>query len=313
MFLIIEFMSENGVPDELMSAPENLPPERLRRSTINRKLAGVAGGIGERFDVDANVVRVVFVVLTLLAGLGAAVYLALWALVPLGEDSDEKRVARTSGDNEPRWSFRSLILLAGALCLGLIFLSVIFRGPGSGRGISAFWLLFFVVLAVVSLLRPGHFRFLRFFLGLLIALVSVAVLAAGGVLAYVASTGVPLSGGVGQRIYQPYSASQVRHHYHLGIGDMTIDLRGVGFSHNSLAVTATVAIGRLTVEVPPGVQVNLSAQSGSSSIVYPFGRQAFYYSDGAKGATSHLDLTVQVGIGSVSLYRSGPGVPVLGQ
>ena len=155
-------MSENGVPDELTSAPENLPPERLRRSTINRKLAGVAGGIGERFDVDANVVRVVFVVLTLLAGLGAAVYLALWALVPLGEDSDEKRVARTSGDNEPRWSFRSLILLAGALCLGLIFLSVIFRGPGSGRGISAFWLLFLVVLAVVSLLRPGHFWFLRF-------------------------------------------------------------------------------------------------------------------------------------------------------
>ena len=33
--------------------------------------------IGERFDVDANIVRVVFVVLTVLYGLGAAIYLAM--------------------------------------------------------------------------------------------------------------------------------------------------------------------------------------------------------------------------------------------
>jgi len=31
----------------------------LRRSTKRRMVGGVAGGIGERFDIDANIVRVV--------------------------------------------------------------------------------------------------------------------------------------------------------------------------------------------------------------------------------------------------------------
>ena len=302
-------MSENDVLGDSTNPDPASAPVRLHRSSTNRKVAGVAGGIGERFDIDANVVRVVFIVLTLAAGLGAAIYLAMWACVPQSGAQEGDEVANTS-DGGHHWRFRSLVLLAGALCLGLIFLTVALNGHNIGRGIGLFWLVFLVVLAVGSLRRPGRFRFVRFFLGLLIAVVSLAILAAGGVLAYVAATGVPMTGGVGQRIYQPNSVAEVQRQYRLAIGSMTIDLRGVGFRDESMAIVATVAVGQLTVEVPPGVQVNLNAQSGTSTIVYPNGRQSFYLSGTSKAAPSHLNLTVRVGIGRVELYRLGPAAPI---
>jgi phage shock protein PspC (stress-responsive transcriptional regulator) len=302
-------MSETHVLDESTNPDQNPSPERLLRSTRDRKIAGVAGGIGERFDIDANVVRVAFVVLTVVAGLGAAIYLVLWSCVPLRGDQEDDEVARTT-EGKHRWSNRSLILLAGALCLGLIFLAVILNGPNIGRGVGLFWLVFLVVLAVGTLRRPGRFRFGRFILGVLAVIVSLAVLACGGLLAYVAATGVPMSGGVGQRIYEPSSISEVQHQYHLAIGTMNIDLRSVGFRGESMSIIATVAIGSLSVEVPPGVQVNLNAQSGTGVIDYPNGRPSFYLAGTSKNATSHLNLTVRVGMGKVELYRLTPGVRI---
>ena len=142
-------MSENDVLGDSTNPDPASAPVRLHRSSTNRKVAGVAGGIGERFDIDANVVRVVFIVLTLAAGLGAAIYLAMWACVPQSGAQEGDEVANTS-DGGHHWRFRSLVLLAGALCLGLIFLTVALNGHNIGRGIGLFWLVFLVVLAVGS-------------------------------------------------------------------------------------------------------------------------------------------------------------------
>jgi phage shock protein PspC (stress-responsive transcriptional regulator) len=301
-------MSEHDVIGNASEPGEKAEPEKLRRSASNRKVAGVAGGIGERFDIDANVVRVVFVVLTLAVGLGAAIYLALWALVPLNGAQDGTTTVGAEGGH--RWSLRGLVLLAGALCLGLIVLSVARNGPHVGRAIGLFWLIFLVVLAVVSLQRPGGFGFVRFLLGLLVVIVSLVVLVAGGVLAYVAASGVPLTGGVGQRIYQPSSAAEVQTQYRLAIGTMFVDLRGVRFREQSLSIVATVGIGQLMVAVPPGVQVNLNAQSGTSNITYPDGSGSFYLPSRSKNSTAHLNLTVRVGIGRVELLREGSAIPL---
>jgi phage shock protein C len=54
----------------------------LTRSTTDRKLGGVAGGLGRYFSVDPILFRVGFVVGTLLSGAGALVYLALLAFLP---------------------------------------------------------------------------------------------------------------------------------------------------------------------------------------------------------------------------------------
>jgi phage shock protein PspC (stress-responsive transcriptional regulator) len=61
---------------------------RLRRSTTDRKVAGVAGGLGRHLDVDPLILRVAFVVLVFFGGAGLIVYGACWLLVP--EDGDDK-------------------------------------------------------------------------------------------------------------------------------------------------------------------------------------------------------------------------------
>ncbi|MFH1050622.1 MAG: PspC domain-containing protein [bacterium] len=56
--------------------------KRLYRSTKDRMLAGVCGGLAEYFDIDPVIIRVLFVVVTLGAGVGILGYIILWIVVP---------------------------------------------------------------------------------------------------------------------------------------------------------------------------------------------------------------------------------------
>jgi len=61
---------------------------RLRRSTTDRKIAGVAGGLARHLDIDPVILRVAFVVLVFFGGAGLILYGAGWLLVPEeGSDS----------------------------------------------------------------------------------------------------------------------------------------------------------------------------------------------------------------------------------
>jgi phage shock protein C len=55
---------------------------KLYRSRTNRKLAGVCGGLAQYFNMDATLIRVLFVVLTVLGGAGPLIYLVMWIVVP---------------------------------------------------------------------------------------------------------------------------------------------------------------------------------------------------------------------------------------
>lgn len=57
-------------------------PRPLRRSDNDRMIAGVAGGIGEYFDIDPVLVRIGFVAATLFAGTGLLLYPIAWLVVP---------------------------------------------------------------------------------------------------------------------------------------------------------------------------------------------------------------------------------------
>jgi phage shock protein C len=60
--------------------------KKLYRSRDERWLAGVCGGIGEYFDIDSTVIRVVFVLATFILGGGLWIYLILWIIMPLNPD-----------------------------------------------------------------------------------------------------------------------------------------------------------------------------------------------------------------------------------
>jgi phage shock protein C len=57
-------------------------PRTLTRSTTDRKISGVSGGLGAYLGIDPVLVRVGFVVTTLASGIGLLAYLALLAIVP---------------------------------------------------------------------------------------------------------------------------------------------------------------------------------------------------------------------------------------
>ena len=60
--------------------------KRLYRSRNERWLVGVCGGIGEYFDLDATVIRVIFVLAAFIFGGGLWIYLILWIIMPLNPD-----------------------------------------------------------------------------------------------------------------------------------------------------------------------------------------------------------------------------------
>jgi len=86
--------------------------ERLRRSTTDRKVAGVAGGLGRHLNIDPTVLRVMFVVLTLFSGAGLVLYAAAWLLVP--EDGRDRSVMHVDD------STRNVVLIVVGAIAALI-------------------------------------------------------------------------------------------------------------------------------------------------------------------------------------------------
>ena len=66
------------------SFPSAASRKRLVRSTNNRKIAGVCAGIAEYFDFDPTIVRLIWLLATLVPGPNIIAYIAFWIAVPEG-------------------------------------------------------------------------------------------------------------------------------------------------------------------------------------------------------------------------------------
>lgn len=75
-----EFDDKSDVTSE--RRVETRRPKRLYRDPENRVLGGVCGGLGVYFDVDPIIIRIVFLVVFLLFGVGLLVYIILWIVIP---------------------------------------------------------------------------------------------------------------------------------------------------------------------------------------------------------------------------------------
>ncbi len=61
------------------------PQPALRRDASHRVLGGVCAGIGRQLGVDPLIVRVAFIAGAFAGGIGIVLYVAAWALIPLGD------------------------------------------------------------------------------------------------------------------------------------------------------------------------------------------------------------------------------------
>jgi phage shock protein PspC (stress-responsive transcriptional regulator) len=70
--------------------------KRLIRDSKNKMIAGVAAGIANYFEIDPNVIRLLFIVLAVFGGSGILIYFLLWLLLPKdsSKTTEEKDVMR---------------------------------------------------------------------------------------------------------------------------------------------------------------------------------------------------------------------------
>src|SRR5215218_5649748 len=118
---------DETAPTEPQRPKEDVPPpsspgvRRLTRSSSDKLIGGVAGGLGRYFGVDPILFRIAFVVLVFAGGVGVLAYIGLLAFVPA--DDGTAPLAKGSGSN-----------VAAAILLALLALIVLgppafFLGP----------------------------------------------------------------------------------------------------------------------------------------------------------------------------------------
>jgi phage shock protein C len=127
--------------------------KRLTRSRRDRVFAGVCGGMATYLAWDVVLVRVAWIALTILsAGLGIALYLLAWLVVPLedfGQSQEPAHAAKVSSDT--RTVLGVLAVVIGLLALGSSMLPWFWR-LSSFRVVGP---LILIVIGAALLLRPS--------------------------------------------------------------------------------------------------------------------------------------------------------------
>ncbi len=70
--------------------------KRLYRSTKEKMIGGVCGGLAEYFDIDPVLIRILFVVATFVGGSGILAYIICWIIIP-----EEPRVVQPAAPAQP--------------------------------------------------------------------------------------------------------------------------------------------------------------------------------------------------------------------
>ena len=297
MYTAISPRHAGGMSENITHTPST---KRLERSSSDRVIAGVSGGLGRYFDLNPTFFRLGFVVLTLLGGAGILIYLAALLVVPdegKGQSIAAEILARR---RERPWPLVGLGLAAVALAVLLSRASI---WPAAGFG----WVV--VLLAGLAILwtsdaSRGNRRsriLVRSLVGLMVAVI-VAVVAA--VSLAVAWFDVGVGDGIGTRVEAPASSAELKSSYELGVGDLRVDLSNIGPVTNETHVQAKVGVGELRIIVPRTVSVTANARAKVGE-VYVLSR----HDDGrnAQVSTGSGDLLVidaKVGAGRIDVVRA---------
>jgi len=74
--------------------------KRLFRSTTDKKIGGVCGGLAEYFDIDPLLVRLLFIIFVIVAGGGILLYLILWIITPEKTVFTDQPLSRPNMENQ---------------------------------------------------------------------------------------------------------------------------------------------------------------------------------------------------------------------
>ena len=296
---------DDTAPTEPQPPKSDAPPpsegvRRLTRSSSDKLIGGVSGGLGRYFGVDPILFRIAFVVLTFAGGVGVLAYIGLLAFVPADDDSrpfGQRRDANVIGAVllgivvviilGPPFFFVGPALVPIALLIGIGIL--LWRASGgtlpsgdAGRVIARATIALLIGIAAV-----GAFAgvFLLAALGggttlAVLAIVAGVALVVAGLsggarwliapalvlvlpLAIVTAADIRVDGGVGERQYRPASVSDIRPSYELGMGQLVVDMRDVDLPAGTTELDLQLGIGHAVVRVPEDACVSSEVQVGA--------------------------------------------------
>jgi phage shock protein PspC (stress-responsive transcriptional regulator) len=296
--------------EEAHTAPtEPIAPRtrRLTRSTDDRVLAGVAGGLGRYFGVDPVIFRIGFPLSLLFGGVGGLAYLLLAIFVPT--DGDPDRAQRVGGGAQRIgqrlrgmgfWRGLGLIVIAGLLIAGLFVLA-----GGAAFAVALGWgvPVAIVIISIGALLLLAAFRGgARWLIPPAVALAIGASVAAAGDLDF--------RGGIGDREYRPLTVASIpADGYDLGVGRLVVDLRGLDWQKEQVVrLKVDLGAGQADVFVPENVCV-----SGTSHLRAGESQLAGELNDGwdvdqdiqaGSTATPRLEIDANVDFGQLRVINS---------
>jgi phage shock protein C len=137
---------------------------RLFRSSTDKMLGGVCGGLGQYLGFDPTFIRIVFFIMVFGGGFGFWVYVLLWALIPEDDGTQSQDFGdrvRTMGDDFASAVSRphpkaGLIVGGGLIFMGLFWLV-------EQLNVSWLWWWDFDVLWPVLLIIAGGVLMMRWF------------------------------------------------------------------------------------------------------------------------------------------------------
>jgi phage shock protein PspC (stress-responsive transcriptional regulator) len=146
--------------------PKTIIPQtkKLYRSESDRMLGGVAAGIAQYFSLDPSIIRIFFVLFTVMGGSGIIAYMILWVVLPTeskaAKNSDETIKHNTAEIKEKAEAFAGSMQETRSksfwgfflVCLGVLFLLRNF-GILEWVRFDKFWPLIPVAAGIIILMR----------------------------------------------------------------------------------------------------------------------------------------------------------------
>jgi phage shock protein PspC (stress-responsive transcriptional regulator) len=275
-------------------------PRRLRRSSSDRVIVGVSGGLGRYFDVDPIIFRIGFAVSVLFGGLGALAYLLLAIFVPTDGDPDR---AQRIGRRLHRTGFWRAL---GIAVIALLALSALLAlAAGSAFAVAIGW---GVPVAIGIIVTGVALVFLAFRGGARWLIPPVVALAVGAGVASAAD--LDFTGGIGDREHHPLTTESIPSDgYRLGIGRLVVDLRGLDWDKAGVVpLKVEVGAGQADVFVPERVCISGKAHAGAGEMEVAGERNDGVDVDHRVGtgatAEPRLEIDASVDVGQLRIINS---------
>jgi phage shock protein PspC (stress-responsive transcriptional regulator) len=132
--------------------------KKLKRSSTNKVIAGVCGGVGEYFNIDPVVVRIVWILLSFMPGApGLLAYLICALIIPEDDGfiyQDENNGSRTNTSNTPLFIGLAFIIVGGFMLSKIIWPQFAFKF----MNFSKYWPILLIIFGIYIIINQSKKR-----------------------------------------------------------------------------------------------------------------------------------------------------------